>query len=48
MHEAAFRKTVIETRETLETSIDRELVKKFADQFLKMYTEGRITESINL
>lgn len=27
--------------ETLETSIDRELVKKFADQFLKMYTEGK-------
>lgn len=29
--------------ETLETSIDRELVKKFADQFIKMYTEGRNT-----
>jgi phosphatidylserine/phosphatidylglycerophosphate/cardiolipin synthase-like enzyme len=30
--------------ETLETSIDRELVKKFADQFIKMYTEGKNTD----
>lgn len=29
--------------ETLETSVDRELVKKFADQFIKMYTEGKNT-----
>ncbi len=29
--------------ETLETSIERELEKKFADQFIKMYTEGRNT-----
>lgn len=31
--------------ETLETSIDRELVKKFADQFIKMYTDGKKTEA---
>ena len=31
--------------ETLETSIDRELVKKFADQFIKMYTDGKKTET---
>ena len=31
--------------ETLETSIDRELVKKFAGQFIKMYTEGKTTEA---
>lgn len=30
--------------ETLETSVDRELVKKFADQFIKMYTEGKNTD----
>ena len=30
--------------ETLETSIDRELVKKFADQFIKMYTKGKNTD----